>query len=110
LDYSAKSLENGLQRIANRSDPFVIFGAGSHTARLLPQLEQLGVASRIIAIVDNNLNLWGKKLGNFIIQPCDFLTAMPGCTVLVSSFNAQNAIATQLAGRHPTILLYDLDE
>ena len=110
LDYSAKSLENGLQRIANRSDPFVIFGAGSHTARLLPQLEQLGVASRIIAIVDNNLNLWGKKLGNFIIQPCDFLAAMPGCTVLVSSFNAQNAIATQLAGRHPTILLYDLDE
>lgn len=110
LNYSAATLENGLQKIVDRSTPFAIFGAGSHTARLLPQLEQLGLTTQILAIVDSNPNLRGKTLGDFVIQPGDFLATLPGCTVLVSSFNAQSAIARELAGRHPTLLLYDLDE
>jgi SAM-dependent methyltransferase len=109
LNYSAGTLKNCLQKIVDRNTPFAIFGAGSHTARLLPQLEQLGLASQILAIVDNNPNLRGKKLGDFVIKPGDFLATLPGCTVLVSSFNAQSAIARELAGRHPTLLLYDLD-
>ena len=62
---------------------------------------------RIVAIVDNNPNLRGKTLGNFVVQSSDYLAENPGISVLVSSFNAQEAIAQQLAGRHPTILLYD---
>lgn len=110
LDYSAATLGKGLQKIVDRNTPFAIFGAGSHTARLLPRLEQRGLAAQILAIVDNNPNLRGKKLGNFVIEPGAFLATLPGCTVLVSSFNAQSAIARELAGRHPTLLLYDLDE
>ena len=91
LDYSALTLQSCLQKISDHNTSFAIFGAGSHTARLLPQLEQLGLASRIIAIVDNNPNLRGKKLGDFIIQPGDFLATIPGCPVLISSFNAQSA-------------------
>lgn len=109
LDYSAVTLEKGLQKIVDRSDPFAIFGAGSHTARLLPRLEKRGLAGQILAIVDNNPNLRGKTLGNFLIQPGDFLATLPGCPVLVSSFNAQSAIARELAGHHRTLLLYDLD-
>lgn len=108
LDYSAEMLKKSLQKIVDRNTTFAIFGAGSHTARLLPQLEQLGLTSRILAIVDNNPNLRGKKLGDFVIQPDDFLASIPGCTVLVSSFNAQSAISARLAGHHPTLLLYDL--
>jgi SAM-dependent methyltransferase len=107
IAYSSAVRETALHKIASSSAPFIIFGAGSHTARLLPQLETLGMTSRIVAIVDNNQNLQGKKLGGFIVHASDFLAENPGISVLVSSFNAQEAIARQLAGRHPTILLYD---
>lgn len=110
LNYSESTLEKGLQKIVDCGAPFAIFGAGSHTARLLPRLEQLGLTAKILAVVDNNPNLRGKKLGNFMIQPSNFLVTLPACTVLISSFNAQGAIARELAGSHPTILLYDLDE
>ncbi len=95
------------QKIADTDTPFIIFGAGSHTARLLPLLEQAGMTSRIVAIVDNNRNLHGKTLGDFVIHTSDFLAKNPGTPVLVSSFNAQNAIARQLGERHPMLLLYD---
>ena len=107
IAYSAAVRDSAQQKIASSSAPFVIFGAGSHTARLLPQLETLGMTPRIVAIVDNNPNLRGKTLGNFVVQSSDYLAENPGISVLVSSFNAQEAIAQQLAGRHPTILLYD---
>lgn len=107
LHYSEEKQNLALQKIFSTEDRFIIFGAGSHTARLLPQLEARGALPRIIAIVDNNPNLHGKQLGNFVIQPSTFLTLHPGTPVLVSSFNAQAAIARQLTGQHPTILLYD---
>lgn len=110
LAYSLSQRDRALQRVIDTEGPFIIFGAGSHTARLLPLLEERGLAARIVGIVDNNPNLWGKRLGAFTIQPSDFLTGNPGVLILVSSFNAQEAIARQarqLAGRHPTILLYD---
>lgn len=110
IAHSSAVRDAALRKIAGTDDRLVIFGAGSHTARLLPQLEQRGMDSRILAIVDNNPNLQGKTLGNFVIHASDFLVGNPGVTVLVSSFNAQRAIAQQLAGRHPTLLLYDTEQ
>lgn len=108
LAHSATTLNQALLKITQAvQQPFIVFGAGSHTARLLPHLERLNLDSNILAIVDNNPNLKGKKLGNFNIQERNFLENHPGKPVLVSSFHAQNAIAHQLFGHHPIILLYD---
>lgn len=108
LAHSAETLDQALRRIAQAAQqPFIIFGAGSHTARLLPHLERLNLTSNILAIVDNNPNLTGKKLGDFNIQDGKFLANHPSIPVLVSSFHAQNAITRQLSGHHQTILLYD---
>lgn len=108
LTHSAVRLDKALASVAKAtSRPFILFGAGSHTARLLPQLERLGLATGVLALVDNNPNLQGKRLGDFTIQDASLLTRHPGTPVLISSFHAQNAIARQLAGHHPAILLYE---
>jgi len=108
LAYSATGLDQALSRLAETTrQPFILFGAGSHTARLIPQLERLGLATGVLALVDNNPNLQGKELGGFTIQDSSLLARYPDTPVLISSFHAQNVIARQLAGRHPTILLYE---
>lgn len=108
LAYSATELDQALSRLAETTcQPFIMFGAGSHTARLIPQLERLGLTAGVIALVDNNPNLQGKELGGFTIQDSSLLARHPGTPVLVSSFHAQHAINRQLAGKHPTILLYE---
>ncbi len=108
IERSGETWHRVLQKIARHPGPFIIFGAGSHSARLLPALDSLGMASRIVGIVDNNPNLHGVALGGHRIHPRDFLARQPGMTVLISSFRAQSAIAEQLADRHPCLCLYDL--
>lgn len=110
IAYSLSQRDLALHKVIGINEPFVIFGAGSHTARLLPQLEQRGLASQITAIVDNNPNLHGKQLGKFTIQPSNILESKPNILVLISSFRGQNAITRQLAGQHPLICLYDIDQ
>lgn len=107
LAHSAAGLVDVIARIAAHDGRFMIYGAGSHSARLLPQLAAAGLDGRVAGIVDGNPNLQGKRLGAFTIAAPETLATMPGCTVLVSSFHAQPAIVAGLAGRHPLLLLYD---
>lgn len=105
---SARRQQEVLQRIAaTGTGAFLIHGAGSHTARLLPDLADAGQIGRVVGIVDNNPNLHGKALGGFTVEPAATLAAHPGLTVLVSSFHAQEAIAGSLGHAHPLLRLYD---
>jgi SAM-dependent methyltransferase len=87
--------------------PLVIYGAGSHTARLIPELEKTH-AQHILAIVDGNTNLIGKPMGHWTIQSPETLADIPHAAVLVSSFRSQNEIAVNLAKRfsNAVVLMY----
>lgn len=87
--------------------PLVIYGAGSHTARLIPHLERTH-AKYLLAIVDSNPNLIGKQMGRWTIQSPEVLSSMAHASVLVSSFRSQNEIAANLAKRfsNEVVLMY----
>lgn len=109
-DYVASSealLDSALSRIVPAlPERFWIYGAGSHTARLIPRLNALGMEDRIAGVVDGNPNLQGKTIGKHAIYPPQFLMQKQGQPVLVSSHKAQHAIARRLQEHHPLILIY----
>lgn len=60
LQQSEKKLHPLLNRVAKQLNaPYMIYGAGSHTARLLPRLNQSGLLKNCTGIIDNNKNLHG---------------------------------------------------
>lgn len=69
----------------------VIYGAGSHTARLLGGFP-FG-ASGPLALLDGNANLQGKTMGGIPILAPTRLADFPRATVLVSSYHAREAIS-----------------
>ncbi len=96
LRISEKLMATALARIAaNTASSLVIYGAGSHTARLLPKLSAKET-SRITAIIDGNPNLQGKRLGDFAIEAPSALAKYPASTIVVSSFRSQTSIAETL--------------
>ncbi len=109
-DYVVQSealLDSALSRISPAlPERFWIYGAGSHTARLIPRLNALGLEDRIAGVVDGNPNLQGKTIGKLAIYPPQFLLQKQGQPVLVSSHKAQHAIARRLREHHPLILIY----
>lgn len=98
-----------LQRISDcPAAQLLVYGAGSHTARLLPRLDALGLSGRIVGIVDGNPNLLGQKIGRHSVGAPGALASWPDATVVISSFSAQSAIA-DFVGRHyrnPILQLY----
>lgn len=107
-DYLHKStalMKAALARIrANTAHSFVIYGAGSHTARLLPMLPE-AVINRIGAIVDGNPNLQGKRLGEFVIEAPAELSKYPEASIIVSSFRSQTSIAEMLRKTRPNPII-----
>jgi SAM-dependent methyltransferase len=87
--------------------PLLIYGAGSHSARLLPHLEKMPDV-QIVAVVDSNPNLLDKKIGQWTIQSPSVIEASPELPVLVSSFRSQHEIASSLQSRYPNplVLMY----
>lgn len=99
IDESAKRLEQALTKVQqSKAESIIIYGAGSHTVRLIPQLIAKGLYSNVIAIVDNNPNLQGKSLSGFEIQkPGDVIPHNSEATILVSSYRSQQPIADSLS-------------
>ena len=106
IKQSQQLLDLALQRVP--SGPLIIYGAGSHTARLLAHLEKIPDCA-IHSIVDSNPNLAGKKMGLWTVQSPSSIQAAPSVPVLVSSFRSQNAIANHLKtfASNPLVLMYD---
>ena len=102
---SARRWRSAMARVP--SQPFVLYGAGSHSARLLPQLER-NRAGMPVAVLDSNINLHGKDFGGLTVQAPDALAQYPGMPVLISSFVSEQAIARFLRSRfsNPLVLMY----
>lgn len=108
IAHSTDALESAITRIADAPPPYVIYGAGSHTARLLPALQKRGLDSAILVVVDSNVNLHGQQMGRWTISPPEVLENYPNATVIISSFRSQNAIQTSLSKHYSnkTVCLY----
>jgi SAM-dependent methyltransferase len=89
------ALQACLSRIPERG-PLFIYGAGAHTARLLPSIPSK-IVDRVICLVDGNPNLHGKKMGQLTIEPPQILAQHPEATVVISSYRSQESLA-QLLG------------
>ena len=105
LKGSAQRLSQALQRVPEQA--FVLYGAGSHSARLLPALSE-AQQSRIVAVLDGNPNLHGKRFSRWSVQAPEALASYPGLPVLLSSYRSERAIAAHLAARYanPLVLMY----
>lgn len=95
-------LENCLAKIPDLGS-LVIYGAGSHTARILPMMSP-SVSARVVAVIDGNPNLHGKRIGPFVIEPPHILEKHPNATVIISSYRSQEVLARYVAQSWPNIL------
>lgn len=68
----------------------ILYGAGAHSARLLPQLNERGI--RVEMIVDSNPNYYGETLGGIEIKDPIALNDMSDIPILISSFRSESAI------------------
>lgn len=113
LETYVRDAHSTMQRALSRvpPSPLVVYGAGSHTARLLPQLGSPS-ACEVLAVVDKNPNLVGKTLGQWVIQEPATLQGYPEVPVVISSYRAQAEISRQLSAQwdNPLILLYETPE
>lgn len=102
---SERIMQGALQRVP--AGRFLVYGAGSHSARLLPRLPAEAQA-RIAGVVDGNANLTGKPFGAWTVQLPATIADTPELPILVSSFRAQNDIAASLRSKfpNPLVLLY----
>ena len=109
---SSRRLEEEIQqkiaRVAGSQIPLAVWGAGTHTLRLL-ETSKLGSA-RIVAIIDSNPRYQGKQLrGIPIVTPGEFQSAE--ATILISSQVAESEIKAQIRTRlgwtNPVICLYE---
>lgn len=98
-------LDAAIRRVPR--EPFVLYGAGSHSARLLPLLDH-AARRRIRAVLDGNVNLHGKRFGAWTVQAPAAMVEYPGLPVLISSYRAQQAIAHSLGARcsNPVVSMY----
>ncbi len=105
IDASRKQLERALRRVP--AGPVIVYGAGSHTARLLAHLDRIP-GCEVQDIVDNNPNLEGKRMGRWTVRAPSSIQESPDTPVLVSSFRSQEAIASHLrkTAPNPVVLLY----
>jgi 2-polyprenyl-3-methyl-5-hydroxy-6-metoxy-1,4-benzoquinol methylase len=107
LSGSLRRWNLGLKRIPER--PFVLYGAGSHSARLLPQLSPLQL-NNLVSVVDGNANLQGKYFDKWLIEPPEALQKYLNLPILISSYRSENIIAADLKRKFPGIalqLMYD---
>lgn len=105
IEASQYQLDLALQRIP--TGPVIVYGAGSHTARLLAHLERIP-GCEVKGIVDSNPNLEGKRMGRWTVRAPSSIHETPDVAVLVSSFRSQEAIAAHLRNTapNPLVLLY----
>lgn len=104
LEGSSHLIDAALGVLAGTPGPWIVYGAGSHTARLLPMLADQNLDQRIMAIVDGNANLHGQMMGRWKVAAPSLLEAHPDATVVISSFRSQSAIHLLLSKRYPNPL------
>jgi SAM-dependent methyltransferase len=99
VEHGRSALASCLSLIPD-SVPLVVYGAGAHTARLLPLMPS-AMKQRILCIVDGNPNLHGKKMGEFTIEAASQLVKHPNAAIVISSYRSQEFLAHSLAKSWP---------
>jgi FlaA1/EpsC-like NDP-sugar epimerase len=111
LEFSRRleeEIQQKITRLAESQVPLAVWGAGTHTLRLL-ETSKLG-STRIVAFIDSNLRYQGKQLrGIPIVAPAEFQAA--DATILISSQVAESEIKSQIRNQlgwtHPIICFYE---
>lgn len=105
IEASQNQLDLALRRIP--AGPLIVYGAGSHTARLLAHLERIP-GCEVQGIVDSNPNLEGQRMGRWTVCAPSSIQENPEVAVLVSSFRSQEVIAAHLRKTvpNPLVLFY----
>ena len=107
LKASAVRWSAALKHIPDK--PFVLYGTGSHSARLLPQLTDKQ-RQNLVAVLDGNFNLHGKSFGGWVVEPPEALAKYSDFPVLISSYRSEKLIAEALKIQfpdQPLQLMYD---
>jgi SAM-dependent methyltransferase len=94
-----------LDRVPN--EPFALYGAGSHSARLVLSLTD-HQRRNLVAVFDGNTNLHGKRFDQWIVQPQEAFANYVGVPVLISSFRSERVIAEDLLRQFPHLALWRL--
>ncbi|MDQ7073214.1 MAG: class I SAM-dependent methyltransferase [Gammaproteobacteria bacterium] len=69
LKRSKDRMDRAMQYVLEcESEQFIIYGAGSHSARLIPELLVAGYSEKLVCLVDANINLQGKNMGGLMIK------------------------------------------
>lgn len=101
---SEKKLNTVLMNIQFGSEPIAIYGAGSHTARLLPRLKKMGVS--VEKIFDKNSNLQNTCLGEIPILSIEKYDIDESMLILISSFLYEKEIYNQIKTFSKPIIIY----
>ena len=94
LNNSNVLLENIKDIFSSINEPYLLFGAGSHTLRLL----KLDCVEKNppICIIDSNKNIQDKYLGNFIINAPTIKSIDKSIPVVISSYKGVESIKNTL--------------
>ncbi|MDA9994747.1 hypothetical protein N9D91_00965 [Planktomarina temperata] len=74
---------------------FVLYGAGSHSARLVPKLTEKQ-KNNLVAVIDGNVNLHGKKFGGWEVEPPEAIKKYSKLSILISSYRSEKLIADSI--------------
>jgi SAM-dependent methyltransferase len=102
LKNSATRWSEALKHVPDK--PFVLYGTGSHSARLLPSLNNKQ-RNNLVAVFDGNINLHGKYFGDWLVESPEELAKYPDLPILISSYRSEQLIADTLKMRFPDHLL-----
>lgn len=94
VEVGCRRLQQAVDRIPTEGS-LVVYGAGAHTARMLPHMTD-DALKRVHAIVDGNPNLHGKHIGHHVIQPPERIRIFPDAKVVLSSYRCQEELAQQV--------------
>lgn len=95
-------------KIKNIDFDFFLFGAGSHSAKLIIKNQSI-FDKHCLGVLDNNSNLQHNFIGQFkIYKPSDILTTMNNINILISSYNSEKQIEEFLKKTYPNNKIYKL--
>ena len=100
-EYLRNCKQKWIKAFSNLPDePFLIYGSGSHSARLLANLNEKQ-KQNLVSVVDGNANLQGKKIGDWIIKSPNEISKYPNLPILISSFRSQLSISHEIRKNFP---------
>jgi len=103
LRLSSLAYEDVISKVPESN--FIIYGAGSHTCRLIAAMPEK-CRSLIVRIVDSNPNLLNKYIGKWEVSDPACLSQHPNIPIVISSYRSQASISRYLASNWPNRIIH----